>query len=177
VNQESAGSSGREIEPDISDLAGVQITMTLEQLLRLVPRFRERLHRTLEGTTTTSAAPVRLTEVNQRVMDCDCPNIEAIVGRQRIAGIMIDGGSGINVISSFLRRLNPTISFLRPYGSTYELGPTFIPFRLAGPFGRPGLLLYLPSRRFPRTPGIHQNVQFPPIPPRDGFLHDNAYGR
>jgi hypothetical protein len=32
-------------------------------------------------------------------MDCECPSIEGIVGGQRIAGILIDGGSGINMIS------------------------------------------------------------------------------
>jgi hypothetical protein len=52
--------------------------MTLEQLLRLVPRFHEGLCRTLEGTTMTSAAPVRLMKVDQRVMESYCPNIEAI---------------------------------------------------------------------------------------------------
>jgi hypothetical protein len=105
VNQESAGSSGRKIEPDISDLAGVQITMTLEQLLWLVPRFREGLHRTLKDTTTTSTTPVQLTELDQRIMDCNCPNIEAIVGGQRMAGILIDGGSDVNVISMATCRL------------------------------------------------------------------------
>jgi hypothetical protein len=105
ANLESAGTSGREIELDILDLASVQITMTLEQLLWLVPRFREGLRCTLEGTTTTSPAPVRLTEIDQRVMDCDCLNIKAIVGRQRIAGILIAGGSGVNEISMATCRL------------------------------------------------------------------------
>jgi hypothetical protein len=57
------------MEPDISDLAGIQVTMTLEQLLRLVPRFREGLHRTLNGTVETTATAIQLTEVNERVMD------------------------------------------------------------------------------------------------------------
>jgi hypothetical protein len=35
---------------DILDLAGIQITMTLEQLLRLVPRFSNGIRRTLGGT-------------------------------------------------------------------------------------------------------------------------------
>jgi hypothetical protein len=87
------------MEPDISDLAEIQVTMTLEQLLRLVPRFREGIRRTLAGTATTMAPAVQLTEVDERVMDCECPSMETIVGRQKIAGILIDGGSGINVIS------------------------------------------------------------------------------
>jgi hypothetical protein len=43
-------------------------------------------------------------------MDCDCSNIEAIVGGQIIAKILIDGGSGINVISmATCRRLGITM--------------------------------------------------------------------
>jgi hypothetical protein len=86
------------MEPDISDLAGIQVTMTLEQFLQLVPRFREGIQRTLEGTTTTTPA-IQLTEVDQRVMDYEGPRMEAIVRGQQIAGILIDGGSGVNVIS------------------------------------------------------------------------------
>jgi hypothetical protein len=109
ASQEPAGNSSREIEPNISDLARVQITMMLEQLLRLVPRFRKGLHRTLEGATASLAAPVRLTKIDQRVMDCDCSNMEAIVGGPRITRILIDDGSSINVISmSTCRRLGNT---------------------------------------------------------------------
>jgi hypothetical protein len=99
VLTETAGPSGRRTEPDISDLADIQVTMTLEQLLRLVPRFRDGLRRTLEGMAMQSAPAVQLTEVDERIMDCECPSMEAIVGRQKIPGILIDGGSGINVIS------------------------------------------------------------------------------
>jgi hypothetical protein len=84
---------------DISDLAGIQITMTLEQLLRLVPRFSEGIRRTLGGATHTPATTVQLTEVNPRVMDCDCPSIDAILGGQSVSKILIDGGSGVNVIN------------------------------------------------------------------------------
>jgi hypothetical protein len=95
----AAGPSNSGTEPDISVLAGIQVTMKLEQLLRLVPRFREGLHRTLNGTVETTATAIQLTEVDERVMDCECPSMEAIVGGQKIAGILIDGGSGVNVIS------------------------------------------------------------------------------
>jgi hypothetical protein len=37
VLTETAGPSGSGTETDISDLAGIQVSMTLEQLLRLVP--------------------------------------------------------------------------------------------------------------------------------------------
>lgn len=64
---EPAETLGRELESDISDLARLQTTMTLEQLLRQVLRFREGLRRTLEGMTTTSAAPVRPTEIETAI--------------------------------------------------------------------------------------------------------------
>jgi hypothetical protein len=73
--------------------------MTLEQLLWLVPTFREGIRRTLDGTATTVAPAVQLTEVDEWVMDCECLCMEAIVGGQKIVGILIDGGSGVNVIS------------------------------------------------------------------------------
>jgi hypothetical protein len=38
---------------DISDLAGIQITMTLEQLLRLVPTFSDGIHRMLGAAMQT----------------------------------------------------------------------------------------------------------------------------
>jgi K+-transporting ATPase c subunit len=52
VLTETTRPSGSGTEPDISDLAGIQVTMTLEQLLRLVPRFRDGIRRTLEGTVS-----------------------------------------------------------------------------------------------------------------------------
>jgi hypothetical protein len=86
-------------DPDISDLAGIQVTMTLEQLLRLVPRFREGIRRTLEGKKLVPAPAVQLTDIDERIMDCECPSMQAIVGGQKVTGILIDGGSGVNVIS------------------------------------------------------------------------------
>jgi hypothetical protein len=53
----------------------------------------------LEGMTTTSATPAWLTKVNLHIMDCDCPNIEAIIGGEHVVGILIDGESGMNIIS------------------------------------------------------------------------------
>jgi hypothetical protein len=69
---------------DISDLASIQITMTLEQLFRLVPRFSDGIRCTLGGATQTKATMLQLTEVNPWVMDCDCPSLEAILGGQPI---------------------------------------------------------------------------------------------
>jgi hypothetical protein len=54
VLTEAAGPFSCEMEPDISNLDGIQVMMTLEQLLRLVPRFWEGIRHTLEGTATTT---------------------------------------------------------------------------------------------------------------------------
>jgi hypothetical protein len=77
--------------------------MTLEQL-GLVPRFSDGIHRTLGGATQTPATTVQLTEVNPRVMDCDCPSLEAILGGQPVQKILIDGGSSVNVINLAIYR-------------------------------------------------------------------------
>jgi hypothetical protein len=80
VSMHGIEGQGIDQRADISDLAGIQITMTLEQLLRLVPGFHEGIRRTLGGATPTPATMVQLTKVNPRVMDCDCPSIDAILG-------------------------------------------------------------------------------------------------
>jgi hypothetical protein len=49
-----------------------------------------------------TALAVQLTEVDQHVMDYECSRMEAIVGGQRIASILIDGGSGVNVIRPYV---------------------------------------------------------------------------
>jgi hypothetical protein len=41
--------------------------MTLEQLLRLVPRFRDGIRRTLEDTTISSAPAVQWTEFKEQL--------------------------------------------------------------------------------------------------------------
>jgi hypothetical protein len=86
VLMEAEGPSSSGMEPDILDLAGIQVMMTLEQLLRLVPRFQEGIRRTLEGTATTMAPAVQPTEVDKRVMDCECPSMEAIEAGRRSQG-------------------------------------------------------------------------------------------
>jgi hypothetical protein len=53
----------------------------------------------LEETATTTAPAVQVTDVDERVMDYECPSMEAIVGGKKITGIFINGGSGVNVIS------------------------------------------------------------------------------
>jgi hypothetical protein len=75
--------------------------MTLEQLLRLVPRFRDGIRHMMGGVMQTPTTTVQLTKVNPRVMDCNCPSLEAILGGEPIQKILIDGGSGVNVINRF----------------------------------------------------------------------------
>jgi hypothetical protein len=53
----------------------------------------------LNGMVETPTPAIQLTKVDERVMDSECPSMEAIVGGQKVAGILIDGGSDVNVIS------------------------------------------------------------------------------
>jgi hypothetical protein len=62
VLTEAARSSSSGMEPYISDLAEIQVTMMLEQLLRLVPRFREGIRRTLEGAHFVNDVVLGLTQ-------------------------------------------------------------------------------------------------------------------
>ena len=84
---------------DLAELTGCQITITLEQLLRLVPRFRAGLTKEVppakvaEGQTTSA-------EMGANIIDPHCPGVDMIIHGQKITGALIDGGSGVNVITT-----------------------------------------------------------------------------
>ena len=84
---------------DLSDLAGCQITMTLEQLLRLVPRFRDGLTKSLHPAQVVELQ-VASAEMGANVIDPHCPGVDILVHGQKITGALIDGGSGVNVITT-----------------------------------------------------------------------------
>ena len=84
---------------DLAELTGCQITMTLEQLLRLVPRFRAGL---TKEVPPTKVAEVQTTsaEMGANIIDPHCPGVDMIIHGQKITGALIDGGSGVNVITT-----------------------------------------------------------------------------
>ena len=77
-----------------------QITLPLGRLLQLVPRFTEGLK---SGMTTSETQPAPAffsnPEEGPAVVDTTSPAITAIVKGKELPGTIIDGGSGVNVIS------------------------------------------------------------------------------
>ena len=83
---------------DLSEPTDCQITMMLEQLLRLVPRFRAGLTKAIQPAQvaevqTTSA------EMGAKVIDPHCSGVDILVHGTKIMGALIDVGSGVNVIT------------------------------------------------------------------------------
>ena len=87
-------------DPIWQALAGCEITLTMEKLLQLVPRFRQTMEEWVTGIPGVSVA-TKLTEVSDgpSVVDHHNPAITLILHGQEIPGCVIDGGSGVNVIS------------------------------------------------------------------------------
>ena len=77
-----------------------QITLPLGRLLQLVPRFTEGL-KTAMTAGESPPAPVFFSnpEEGPTVVDTNSPIITAIVKGKELPGTVIDGGSGVNVIS------------------------------------------------------------------------------
>ena len=83
-----------------------QITLPLGRLLQLVPRFTEGL-KTGMTAGETPPAPTFFSnpEEGPAVVDTNSPAITTIVKGKELPGTVIDGGSGVNVIS--LRTCTP----------------------------------------------------------------------
>ena len=76
-----------------------QITLPLGRLLQLVPRFTEGL-KTAMTEGESSPAPVLFSNSEgPTVVDTNSPVITAIVKGKELPDTVIDGGSGVNVIS------------------------------------------------------------------------------
>ena len=80
---------------DLTDLAGCQIIMTLEQLLRLVPRS---LQPAL--VAEVQVASVEMGEMGTNGIDPHCQGVDILVHGQKITEALIDRGSGVNVITT-----------------------------------------------------------------------------
>ena len=82
---------------DLSDLTDCQITMTLEQLLRLVPRFRAGLTKAVQPAQVAEVQTASA-EMGANVIDPHCPGVDILVHGKKITGALIDGSSDVNVI-------------------------------------------------------------------------------
>jgi hypothetical protein len=76
--------------------------MSLERLLALVPRFRNHLERLFHPSVNEEPKPT-VQFVNPTngpmVLDDQCPTISVLIQGEQIHDVIIDGGSGVNVIS------------------------------------------------------------------------------
>ena len=81
-------------------LTSSQISLPLHKLLPLMPRFRDTLA-TLTSNTKSAAPSVNLTEPGTvpPLMYSQNPAVKIIIKGRNLHGCIIDGGSGVNVIS------------------------------------------------------------------------------
>ena len=86
--------------PTWQALQDCQIVLPLARLLQLVPRFTADLQSTvIKPKPTPAPAFFSNLEEGPTVVDTSSPTITAILKGKEIAVTIIDGGSGVNVIS------------------------------------------------------------------------------
>ena len=82
-------------------LAGCEITMTMEKLLQVVPRFQQAVEDCITGKPGISVSTNFVeTSTEPTVVDHHDPTIKLVLHSQEITGCIIDGGSSVNVISA-----------------------------------------------------------------------------
>ena len=81
-------------------LTSSRISLPFHKLLPLMPRFRD-TWAMLTSDTKSAASPVNLTEpgTGPPLMDSQNPSVKIIIKGRDLHGCIIDGGSGVNVIS------------------------------------------------------------------------------
>ena len=67
---------------ELTDLAGCQITMTLEKLLQLVSRFSEGLKKSLQPAPTTEVR-IASAKMGTNVIDPHCPEVDLLIHGQK----------------------------------------------------------------------------------------------
>ena len=81
-------------------LADCQVSLPLTGLLKLVPRFTEKVA-TLIAQKGVEQVSVNYNQPNNSptIMDEQNPSIKIMIHGQEIDGTIVDGGSGVNVIN------------------------------------------------------------------------------
>ena len=102
--QESASSttetgSPTEADPIWEALADCPITLTMSKLLNLVPRFRQAMEARLQTPHKTIPAHFTKPNLGPTFIEHRNPAIKVLVHDTEIQGCVVDGGSGVNVIS------------------------------------------------------------------------------
>ena len=100
TSQPSVAPTSAEDEQLWDVLTNSHIPLPLHKLLPLMPRFRATLA-ALQANTTAATPAVHLTEhsAGPPLMDSQNPAMHIIIKGQELHGCIIDGGSGVNVIS------------------------------------------------------------------------------
>ena len=97
----STPKEGNTSEPIWQVLINSDITLTMDKLLRLIPRFRQVVENQMQSTAGLEiSASFAEANTSPAVVDHHNPVIKIILRGQDISGCIVDGGSGVNVIST-----------------------------------------------------------------------------
>ena len=104
MRQESASGttnagSPAEADPIWEALADCPITLTMSKLLNLVPRFRQAMEARLQTPHKTIPTLFMETNLGPTIIDHRSPAIKVLMDGTKIQGCVVNGRSGINVIS------------------------------------------------------------------------------
>ena len=80
-------------------LADSQISMPLHKLLHLLPRLKETIHSFTARDTTQPSVHITAPTPGPPLMDSQNPIVQIRIRGHQVSGCIIDGGSGVNVIS------------------------------------------------------------------------------
>ena len=89
-----------EVDDTWQVLVDCKISLPLARLLQLVPRFTEKVA-TLITQKNTEQISVNYNQPSNgpTIMDEQSPAIKVVIQGQEVAGAIVDGGSGVNVIN------------------------------------------------------------------------------
>ena len=92
-------------------LANSQISMPLHNVHNLLPRFKATVH-SLTNSQNLIHRSVNLTTLTSRLplMNSQNPTVQLLIRSHEIPGCIIDGGSGVNVISKATCKLMVLLS-------------------------------------------------------------------
>lgn len=82
-------------------LEDTNVTITLSKLLRLSPELHQYLQQASLSDTTPDPTVI---EVNATTLDPDAAVIHLQLGHHELTNVLVDGGSGVNVMSEHLRK-------------------------------------------------------------------------
>ena len=88
-----------EADPIWAALAKCPITLTMSKLLNLVPRFQQAMEARLQTPHKTIPALFTETNLGPTIIDHRSPAINVLVQGTEIQGCVVDGRSGVNVIT------------------------------------------------------------------------------